>query len=201
MISKFKQDLLSNDESVIYSNYILGSTATFLENDSTKYDNFRRLLAKKLSVSLNDVGVVGSAKVGFSLNPAKHYKQFNAKSDIDLVIVSRTHFEECWGNFRKIYFSSVPIPKLANLQSSVFRKFVIIRDSDSAFNNPFLNDWVKSMDTFKRDIQSVFGIYNTINYRIYESWRDVEDYHVFGLNILKRQLENNEKSQKITSEK
>lgn len=52
------------------------------------YDEFKLYMSKKLEIHVNNIAIVGSAKMGFSLSPDKNYRTFNDESDIDLVLVS-----------------------------------------------------------------------------------------------------------------
>jgi hypothetical protein len=43
-----------------------------------------------------DIFVVGSAKLGFSISPKKRYRLFGDQSDIDIAIVSHDLYERVW---------------------------------------------------------------------------------------------------------
>jgi hypothetical protein len=61
-----------------------------------EYEEFREEVAARLGVEGDDVVIVGSARLGFSLNPDHLLTQFTHKSDIDLVIVSSLVFDAAW---------------------------------------------------------------------------------------------------------
>jgi hypothetical protein len=64
--------------------------------NSAEYPEFRRELADKLAVTLEEIELVGSGRLGFSLNPEHLLKRFDRKSDLDVVIVSSSIFDEAW---------------------------------------------------------------------------------------------------------
>src|SRR5687767_2525443 len=64
--------------------------------DDEAWTNFKSELEKTLTVKSADVRVVGSARLGFSLKPHMDLKLFTNTSDIDVVVVSDTIFDEIW---------------------------------------------------------------------------------------------------------
>src|SRR4051812_12444952 len=53
-------------------------------------------LSSALQVKPENIVVVGSAKIGFSLSPDKYYQPFTNRSDIDVVIVDENLFDTIW---------------------------------------------------------------------------------------------------------
>jgi hypothetical protein len=53
-------------------------------------------LCSKMNVTADNIAVVGSAKIGFSLSPDNFPRKFSSLSDIDVVIVSEPLFDEVW---------------------------------------------------------------------------------------------------------
>lgn len=70
----------------------------------TDFDQFVRVCVKALNVDPNAVYCVGSGAVGLSLNPEKissgELKAFDDKSDLDIALISETHFEIAWRDLR-----------------------------------------------------------------------------------------------------
>lgn len=60
------------------------------------WDQLRSSLASALDCADDDVLVVGSAKLGYSLAPHKYGQPFTDESDIDVVIISRRLYEAVW---------------------------------------------------------------------------------------------------------
>ena len=71
-----------------------GTPFAFSENPLL-WESIRDFLSSRLSVPARHVGSVGSAKVGFSLNPTKFGEPFSDSSDLDLVIVDGPLFYQC----------------------------------------------------------------------------------------------------------
>ena len=75
-------------------------------------------MSKTLGVHVNNIAIVGSAKMGFSLSPDKDYRDFNDESDIDLVLVSDGIYKSSWMAFvsnyilKIIYHLMLPLQKI-----------------------------------------------------------------------------------------
>ena len=68
----------------------------WLFSDRTLYIDWKAELAAELGVDPYMLLVVGSAAVGFSLNPYKRFAPFGQNSDIDVAVVSMRHFDDAW---------------------------------------------------------------------------------------------------------
>ena len=144
----------------------------------------KEILNDKLGVAYHNVLMVGSGKIGYSLNPFKKFKAFDEDSDIDIAIISIKMFNELWAKIRlasteeHIFYNSIT--------SSIFRGFINEKHfSNIAFARQYWNNQILDLN---RCIQEDVGIQHQINYRIYRSWEDLEDYHINGINALKNNI-------------
>lgn len=64
----------------------------------TGHDQMLERISKGLGIRREDICIVGSARIGFSLSPLKFGKAFNSHSDIDVVVVSPKLFDPSWIN-------------------------------------------------------------------------------------------------------
>ena len=191
MLDDFKVKLSSEDIRDVYQRYLLGHDIWYFreKKQSTSYaqdyDDFKLYLSKKLDIHVNNIAIVGSAKLGFSLSPDKDYKVFNEESDIDLVIVSEKIYKASWMAFIELQ-SKDYLPIYAPIAKNIFKGFVSLKEID--IRSEFFEQWERKVRPLKKDFQTVFGIENDINYRVYDSWESVERYHISGLNSLKNKL-------------
>lgn len=144
----------------------------------------KEILNDKLGVAYHNVLMVGSGKIGYSLSPFKKFKAFDEDSDIDIAIISLKMFNELWAKIRlasteeHIFYNSIT--------SSIFRGFINEKHfSNIAFARQYWNNQILDLN---RCIQEDVGIQHQINYRIYRSWEDLEDYHINGINALKNNI-------------
>lgn len=98
MIDDFKQDLANLSSVQILRKYILGAESQVLTAD--QHYQLREQVCEYFHVAYSEIIMVGSGKLGFSIKPARRFKSFNDKSDIDIAVVSPRLFEEVW---REVY--------------------------------------------------------------------------------------------------
>ena len=152
------------------------------------YDSFRRLFGEVLKVSAGDVAVVGSAKYGYSLAPAKNFRPFQPDdempepSDIDLVVVSRAMFNSTWHNLRRADYNGA-VDARRFFQEDIFRRFVMIGTNDT-LDTKYLSDLNVLLNALRKRATTRLGIVQDIKMRIYCSWVDAKAYHIWSLQRL-----------------
>jgi hypothetical protein len=94
MIENFKADLNFLTSLQLFRKYILGSTCHILNSQQDL--ELREKVSTTFDIGFQDVIIVGSGKLGFSIKPNKRYISFCDESDIDIAIVSTKLFEKVW---------------------------------------------------------------------------------------------------------
>ncbi|MNR23090.1 hypothetical protein D3C85_1400880 [compost metagenome] len=145
----------------------------------------------------NNVAIVGSAKTGISFNPSKNYRLFNEKSDFDIIIVSPKHFNILWNAYVDMFYRGIPMPEYNEVAKFIFKKFISLKDPTQ--KHPDIVNWLKTVEPLVKDLQLFFGVEQQINYRIYDSWESVENYHYFGINALKNKVQKHHKREQQIS--
>lgn len=191
-VDEFKEKLIGDDGvEVVSSEYLFSSKVWFFSQKFNngkqyeQYDSFKAYFSKHLKLPTNDVAIVGSAKTGFSLAPAKDFSVFHDGSDIDVAIVSPRIFRDSWDAYLQLK-SSNRLPDQKSIARDIFRRFVTLKNPPAG--SKFFEEWSKLVDPFKKDLQLTFGMPNEINYRIYKSWDDAKTYHNDGLAELAKKL-------------
>lgn len=93
-LDNFKEDLNVLSPTQIVRKHIISGECYVLSQD--QYFDLRSAIADYFGLHPNEVLVVGSAKLGFSVAPDKRYCLFHDESDIDVVLVSSQLFDETW---------------------------------------------------------------------------------------------------------
>ena len=190
--AEFEEILLTQRAEEICRTYIFSSDIWLLNQGKfpdpiSTYDEIKAFFAKKLKVSNLNIAIVGSSKMGFSLNPKNPLRDFNSEdSDIDLAIVSSDLFGRLWEDFLKIFYSS-DIFVGHWYRKAIFQKYIWLTKNDN-FPSEDIKKLQKQMGESKRDFFATFQIANEINYRIYESWEAAEAYHIWSMEKLKGAL-------------
>lgn len=192
-LETLKNDIVSYTPTEFCRSQLFSQDMWFFDDgpDDVKgsYHDFKCTVSEILDTNPNNVALVGSAKFGLSLNPNKNWREFDSASDLDIVIVSKQQFNEIWACYRKAFYNGFP-----NLVSyhgeNVFKGFVVVSSKDyPEFKSEFLRPvWLK-MQKLVREIQINHRISREIKFRIYADWADVEEYHFFGIRMLRKALQ------------
>lgn len=154
-------------------------------------DEFKDIVSSNIGVSFNNVMMVGSGKVGFSLSPKKNFKAFELdseskkKSDIDIAIISQDLFKNFWDLYRKSYnvkFQSV----YSYISREIYRGYINernLREIDSC-----RKEWLALSNNSNKLLRSKLYLKHDITYRIYRSWEDFEEYNLNSLERMKEKV-------------
>lgn len=93
-VAKFKEDLRARSHSSVVRRHITFGDCYILDSDQ-EFD-LREAVAARFDLHPNDIFVVGSAKLGFSIAPHKRFRPFANRSDIDLAVISPALFDQLW---------------------------------------------------------------------------------------------------------
>lgn len=136
------------------------------------YDSFKAYMANKFAVPSNNIFIVGSALLGFSLSPKKNYKLFDDTSDIDIVIVDeelyKTYWDKLFNDYSKSVLSGFQYKKMAK---DVFKRFIDTNDQYFQDKKEYIK-LKKQTDGYAKDLQIIYHFPEEIGYRIYKSFSD-----------------------------
>ncbi len=77
-------------------NILLAEPPYAFRDDPATFDAFTLEVAHRLEVEPEAISIIGSARLGFSLNRAHLLSPFNAESDLDIVVISSNLFDATW---------------------------------------------------------------------------------------------------------
>jgi hypothetical protein len=78
------------------ADWMFGAAPYAFRGDNGLYESFCAEIADRLAVPADQITLIGSARLGFSLNPDHLLSPFGKRSDLDLVIVSSSVFDLTW---------------------------------------------------------------------------------------------------------
>ena len=198
-IETFREDLTNLENYELLLKYIYSSKIWYFydylgctEGECMNMiDSLHLSVSDSFGVSFKNVIVVGSAKIGFSLNPNNPLRSFDSDndkpSDLDVAIVSSDYFRRCWDMLR----SNTSIRYRHNynkVSRSVYNGYVPFAALQEV--KEIRKDFNDSKRRANIRLQKEIGIRHSVNFRVYRSWRDLEDYHVVGIEQIKRKVRN-----------
>jgi hypothetical protein len=177
---QFKNDLAILDSEVVVKKWITSGGCAMVSDQ--EYEALKIDVSSHFKVPKNQVIVVGSAKLGFSLSPKKRYRRFNDSSDIDVVIVSSELFDSIWKSVYNLVQEKVYWETFESFKEYLFIGW--IRPDLLPPSNQFklANDW---WEYFRQLTSSgLFGNYK-INGALYKDWEFLEGYHLNNIENIK----------------
>lgn len=111
MTEKFKADLATLSDVQIIRKYILNGGCYALNED--QHYRLKESICEHFKIEFNDVILVGSGKLGFSIKASKRYQPFGDESDIDVAVVSTMLFTKIWEEAHRFKRSGAYWPKCA----------------------------------------------------------------------------------------
>ncbi|MFZ1362390.1 MAG: hypothetical protein WAS05_05570 [Candidatus Nanopelagicales bacterium] len=152
-----------------------------------KNDDFRKFVrdcVKRLGVDPNAIYCIGSGATGLSLNPKKikhgKLKAFDNHSDLDIAIISETHFETAWRDLREKDHPVVAelddeLQRLMRWQRSRFFDGAILA-SKILPGLSFGNEWITSLEGVKSTASILIGRPVEVNIWIYRDYWSMRSY-------------------------
>lgn len=206
IVEDIKLDLLNLETKNFYTKYLVRPDNWYFKNIlcipqnkiMDKLDELKTIISEQIGVSYSCIAMVGSGKIGCSLAKHKLFQQFrmtdnmdNKKpSDIDIALISTKLYNYYWELFRHCY-STIYSYEYKYISRSIFRGYINDRNIEAV--QPCRAEWHELVNPANRRLKGELFFKNDINYRIYRSWEDFEEYHQAGIEDIKKEVIKSEK--------
>lgn len=187
-IEQFKSSLNDTEmsDSDIVRQYLCFWATHIFKDDHKKYFLLKNEIAKAFEVYPNEVIMIGSGKLGFSIASYKLWKEFDDKSDIDIAIISEKAFDKYWDEL--IDYNIKVIPQSEKERES-YQKFIEYLSQGWLRPDyfPFKYKNKKKWFDFFRDLRSQifqFGDYK-ISAGLFRNFHSFEQYHARNIKKLR----------------
>lgn len=171
------------------SHYIFGPVPFAFNSDLSSWIGWKTTLARLLKVDPQDIVLIGTAAIGYSLNPHKSYKAFDDRSDIDCSVISPYHFELAWRYLRQLRPSWLSLPSASRRAIEMHRKNYVFSGtiaSDSILALlPFGPIWQSALDEMSKIPPTVD---KAVKLRIYKDYDALRHYQASGIERLRSEL-------------
>jgi len=122
LIEEDRRFIRDTSASVFTRDRILAGTCRMLE--PIQHARLKEEIADHFSIHANAIVVVGSAKLGYSINPSKKLKPFDDVSDIDVAVVHGRLFEMYWLKMYEARQNLVEWPDIGDARKYLFRGWI-----------------------------------------------------------------------------
>lgn len=184
-IDSFKFDLSSMPLLKVIRKHIINGNCAIISND--QYFDLRAEVAEEYQIHPNDVLVVGSAKLGFSIAPHKRYRHFTETSDIDLVIVSSTLFDRMWKDVHRYSEQGGYWERSQEFKSYLFQGWIRPDKLPPAKSFELANDWWSFFNSLSGG--GKFSLYKIAG-ALYKDWQFLESYQLRSVSACAEQAQN-----------
>ncbi len=140
-----------------------------------QYFELRNEIADRYNVHTNEVLIVGSSKLGFSIAPHKRYRHFTDTSDIDVVIVSSRLFDEMWKAVHHYWDHGGYWERSAQFKSYLFQGWIRPDKLPPAKTFEMANDWWRFFNALSSS--GKYSVYKIAG-ALYRDWYFLEAYQL-----------------------
>jgi hypothetical protein len=172
-IRLFRSDLPAYTEATLVQRHITFGHCFNLSDDA--YFSLKDRIAQRFGIHPNEVVVVGSAKLGFSIAPDKRYRPFGEKSDIDVALCSGQLFDAFWKDVFDYWARGELWPGIGDFRKYLFRGWM------RPDKLPPITSFIRSRDwwEFFRALANSgeYGPYKVTG-ALYKSWHFLESYQL-----------------------
>lgn len=182
---KYLSDETYSELEIVRRFYCFGHTHIF-SNEKEKYFLLKEKIANYFNIHPNEVLMIGSGKLGFSIAPGQDWKHFNIDSDIDIAIISEKAFNFYWSGLLDF---NIDIQRRTFKEEKRYRKFLKyffkgwIRPDLFSFDFSGKSEW---FDFFK-DLSAYFFEFgeHKISAGLYKDFKSFEMYHQSNIKRLR----------------
>jgi hypothetical protein len=183
-LTEFKASIVRDGVDAAASTHLMDRVPFVFDEDWELYRAWKRKLSRLIEVDPLNIKIIGSAAIGFSLNPHKNFKAFTDESDIDVAVISEHHFAVSWRALRALKLPDVRNYKdreaIKEHRTNYIYWGTIATDRVLPYL-PFVRPWTEALaamagesPTEERDIKI----------RLYRDYEALRSYHMSGLEVL-----------------
>ncbi len=199
-VDEFKDALQTTSLEALIQQHIFSGVPFVFRQRPLDSNTLVRHLRSHLPLNDDDVIIVGSAKIGFSLGPDTFPRQFSDDSDIDVAVANQELFDMIWTTMlkwnypRRNQLDGIDLKwvrkRMTELYWGWFRPETFRFDGLSlrTMLNPLRDVSTQWFNAFQSLSHYPEFSRRTIEGRLYRSWDKALLYHVEGLRQIKESL-------------
>lgn len=184
--------LVRNNLGDVVETYIFAGLPYAFRGKEVDYLRLLGHISEGLGVPQENVTLVGSGRIGFSLDPDRYGSPFSDASDLDMIIVSAELFDASWFDLLRWRGSYIRLPESVKRwhreqqQHVYFGRIGPHRLTGILKLAPRWFEVFKSVSSYPElAVHEVHGL-------LYRTWDHARLYHIYGLRRILRQLRSEE---------
>ncbi len=186
-LQDFKKDLAESEPSQLADKWIKTIKPHAFPDIGT-YDSFTKMIKDDWPDS-ELIQLAGSGNWRYSLNPKNPFREFNSKSDIDVIVISSKYFNETWQELRLLHrrkwyqWDKPTQDKVMRTGQNIYCGFMTPKYiPDTANRIKF--DFLRKCNTYSSPLVG----YREVNVMFFKSIEDTIDYYIRSIRLAQRSL-------------
>jgi hypothetical protein len=188
-VEELKKSIIEHQPDDFVSHYLFAPIPHIFQNNHRDLVRWKGVLSTGIEVDPKDIVILGSASIGFSLNPAKNFREYGDESDVDCGIISQHYFDLAWRHLRKIRAAWLSLTSLERTAVEKHRKNYV-------FAGAIATERILGILPFGKAWQPVLRQMGTIDptktkevkIRIYKDYDALRSYHVNNIRNIRDDL-------------
>lgn len=197
----FRALLAGNDETAILNATLHSDAAPYaFEPNPIRWDAFRGSISARLNINAADIRLVGSGRLGFSMKPGNNLRSFQDTSDLDVVVINPDAFDTLWALLLQAAYPRPPNSYASGTWMGRTRNELYtgwISPARISFDasiqgtrvRPVLQLRTQWFNTLQEASQYPPRRHESIQCRLYRTWRHAELYHLHSISALRQSLQ------------
>jgi hypothetical protein len=184
-LQEFKNDLSTSEPSQLAEKWIQ-SEKPHAFTDVNSYCSFTQKIKSDWPES-DLIQLAGSGNWRYSLNPKNPFREFNLKSDIDVIVISQVYFHETWQELRQLHrrkwyqWGQTTRDQVMRTGQNVYCGFLSPKHIPDTSNRKRF-DFLKKCNTYS----SAHVGYREVNLMFFKSIEDTIDYYIRSIRLAQR---------------
>lgn len=170
----------------VANQYILSDNPICFKGNKDLIFKLNGLISKYFKLHPKNIEIVGSAKLGFSLNEYRLGEPYNKNSDIDFALVSSSLYDEAWHELLQLEFKYYQLgPKEKELLRDCYKDIPhgFISPDKLPLDGDFSKNWWKFFSSLSNKPEFE---YRKIRGRLFKNWWFAEKYYSIQLTRLSK---------------
>lgn len=184
-LHEFKKDLVTSEPFLLAEKWIqTAKPHAFVDMDT--YGSFTQIIKSDWPES-ELIQVAGSGNWRYSLNPKNPFREFNSKSDIDVIVISSKYFNDTWQELRQLHrrrwyqWGASTRSQVMRTGQNIYCGFMTPKYIPDTSNRKRF-DFLKKCNTYSTSLVD----YREVNLMFFKSIEDTIDYYIRSIRLAQR---------------
>jgi len=184
---EFVELLERTDLLQVVDNHVFAGVPFAFRDNADHYTLLIQHVTAGLSIPQDQITLVGSGRLGFSLAPGTYGRPFSAASDLDLVVVSPNLFDEAWIDLITWRRGYTRLPAWVRSWHQDHQRHVYYGRIWPHKLPGIVGLYGRWLEVFRSVSRYPELAVHEVNGLLYRTWEHARHYHAYGLRLILRE--------------